>query len=234
MAVTIARKPTEHTPALTCPERGVDHPQPSEKPELPNQFSDSLLRSSDNGKHNFRHVSISNEEFHPLVAYEIIADPDKTKFQLGLMNGYLTLPFKKGTYFWVSAYYYRGGGRKPTYPRHKGTDFETPERTEILASAPGMVTQADYDSMPGNFITVDHGNDRSTSYCHLSQFLVHNGQKVKRGELIELSGNTGNADTPHLHFQLNTEATLYQPTIDPFDDKISAWTKENDPKYPII
>jgi murein DD-endopeptidase MepM/ murein hydrolase activator NlpD len=192
------------------------------------------LASSESSKTKFRHVSISNEEFQSLDNYEFIPTSSQLKRNLALMNGFLTLPFKKGTYVSSITYFDRGGGKLPTYKRHKGTDFFMSEGTKILASAPGMVTEVNYNWQPGTFVTVNHGNGTSISYCHLSQTLVNNGQKVKRGEIIGLSGNTGSSSTPCLHFQLQYGVVVNQFNgLDPFSDKNSAWTKDNDPKYPI-
>jgi len=186
----------------------------------------------------YRHISISNSEFHAIDQFQLIPNSDQTKIQLGLMNGYLTLPFKKGTHCPIGDYYDRGrrkGWRgKRSYGGHTGTDFYIPKGTNIVASAPGNIVEVTYHSLTGNYVTVYHGNGKSTSYLHLNQSLVHNGQKIIRGELIGLSGDTGSPGIFHLHFQLQTSVTMMkQYALDPFDVYISAWTKDNDPQYPI-
>jgi murein DD-endopeptidase MepM/ murein hydrolase activator NlpD len=60
------------------------------------------------------------------------------------------------------------------------------------------------NTVAGNYVVVDHGNDEFSFYGHLSEgcILVSVGQKVKRGDVIAKVGNTGHSVEPHLHFQL--------------------------------
>jgi murein DD-endopeptidase MepM/ murein hydrolase activator NlpD len=55
----------------------------------------------------------------------------------------------------------------------------------------------------GNFIVIDHGYGLRTTYGHLSKINVAQGVKVKRGDMIGLSGNTGTSSGPHLHYQID-------------------------------
>ena len=55
----------------------------------------------------------------------------------------------------------------------------------------------------GKYIVIDHGNKYRTRYLHLSKFLVHKGQRVSRGQVIGLSGNTGRVTGPHLHYEFH-------------------------------
>ena len=83
---------------------------------------------------------------------------------------------------------------------HNGLDIAVPTGTTVLASAPGVVTTAGYTDINGNWVKVDHGGGWSTAYLHLSQIGVKQGQTVTTGQQLGLSGATGRATGPHLHF----------------------------------
>ncbi|GAL84996.1 hypothetical protein MYP_2224 [Sporocytophaga myxococcoides] len=86
---------------------------------------------------------------------------------------------------------------------HTGCDFSTPKGTPIYATGDGIVkTVASNPGGYGNEIEVDHGYGYVTKYAHLDKFNVRIGQKVKRGELIGFSGNTGSSTAPHLHYEV--------------------------------
>ncbi|HET9620613.1 MAG TPA: M23 family metallopeptidase [Kofleriaceae bacterium] len=97
-------------------------------------------------------------------------------------------------------------------------DFACPIATPVVAARPGTVvavnasargngTTPDFlDDHRANFVLVLHDDGTLGEYMHLapSGALVHPGQRVRRGQQIALSGNTGFSSTPHLHFQVMT------------------------------
>lgn len=85
---------------------------------------------------------------------------------------------------------------------HQGVDFSMPIGTPILAVSDGEIVVAKYIRAAGNFIAIRHARQYTTRYMHLYKLLVKPGQKVKRGERIALSGNTGRTTGPHLHYEL--------------------------------
>ncbi len=91
---------------------------------------------------------------------------------------------------------------------HKGIDFAMPIDTPVVAVSDGEVLIAKYSGSAGYYMAVRHGRQYTTRYMHLKNLLVKPGQKVKCGELIALSGNSGRTTGPHLHFELwiNQEA----------------------------
>jgi murein DD-endopeptidase MepM/ murein hydrolase activator NlpD len=63
----------------------------------------------------------------------------------------------------------------------------------------------------GNFVVLDHGQGLLTIYMHLSEFKVKEGDQVKRGQVIGLSGGTGRATGPHLHVGVRWQGTYLDP-----------------------
>lgn len=85
---------------------------------------------------------------------------------------------------------------------HKGVDFALPIGTPVLAVGDGEIVVAKRSGGAGNYIAIRHGRQYMTRYMHLKKMLVKPGQKVKRGERIALSGNTGRSTGPHLHYEV--------------------------------
>lgn len=87
---------------------------------------------------------------------------------------------------------------------HSGMDFSCDKRTPIYATADGVVESAKWQSGYGYTVVVDHGFGYKTLYAHLldNKFIVKKGQKVVRGEMIALSGNSGKSTGPHLHYEV--------------------------------
>jgi murein DD-endopeptidase MepM/ murein hydrolase activator NlpD len=88
------------------------------------------------------------------------------------------------------------------YTFHNGTDFGMPTGTKVLSAADGKVVALGNNGRYayGRWIAVDHGNGLVTMYGHLSGYVKKVGDKVKKGDTIAKSGNTGYSTGPHLHF----------------------------------
>ena len=110
-------------------------------------------------------------------------------------------------------------GKKPlinpfhrTMREHHGVDYLVPEGTAIFATADGVVKSlSEKTTTHGKAITIDHGNGYETSYSHLLDIRVRKGQKVKRGDIIALSGNSGLSFAPHLHYEVRYRDTRVDP-----------------------
>ena len=94
---------------------------------------------------------------------------------------------------------------------HEGVDFVVPTGTPVYASAGGVVDYAGPHPQFGNLVEIDHGNGVITRYAHNSKVLVKVGQMVKRGEKISLSGSTGRATGPHMHFEVRYKGVAQNP-----------------------
>jgi murein DD-endopeptidase MepM/ murein hydrolase activator NlpD len=94
---------------------------------------------------------------------------------------------------------------------HEGLDFVADTGSRVAASAGGVVSTAEYHQQYGNLIEIDHGNEFSSRYAHLSKIDVKPGQIVKRGQVIGSSGNTGRSTGPHLHFEVRFKGVAQNP-----------------------
>lgn len=89
---------------------------------------------------------------------------------------------------------------------HPGLDIAAGMGAPIYASDTGVIVFAGWSTRGyGNLIIVDHGNGWQTAYAHLSQINVFCGQGVFQGNLIGLSGSTGNSTGAHLHFEMRND-----------------------------
>jgi murein DD-endopeptidase MepM/ murein hydrolase activator NlpD len=93
----------------------------------------------------------------------------------------------------------RLNGWKPDI--HRGVDIAMPTGSTVTAMDAGKVEFAGVQSGYGNVVVVRHGN-WTTIYAHLSELRAARGQTVTRGSVIGLSGQSGNASGPHLHFEI--------------------------------
>lgn len=101
---------------------------------------------------------------------------------------------------------------------HTGIDYACPEGTPILASADGIVMFAGWDNTGyGNCVIILHNGKTATLYAHLSVITVLPNQKVKQGDIIGYSGNTGNSTGDHLHFEARHEWNNYKSHFDPME-----------------
>jgi len=94
---------------------------------------------------------------------------------------------------------------------HQGLDFRVPSGTPVAAVNSGHVILARPLFFEGNCVVIDHGQGLLTLYLHLSEFSVKEGDDVKKGEQIGLSGGTGRATGPHLHLAVRWQGVYLDP-----------------------
>lgn len=84
---------------------------------------------------------------------------------------------------------------------HRGVDVPVPIGTPVRAARGSVVQRAREDGLNGKYVVlVDDRGGLRLAYCHLSELLVVEGERVEAGQLIGRSGNTGRSTGPHLHF----------------------------------
>ena len=104
-------------------------------------------------------------------------------------------------------------GPKPNGQRNDGINIAVPEGTPVKAAEAGEVAYAGNELKGyGNLILLRHSNGFVTAYAHASKLLVKRGDKVKRGQVIAKSGQSGNIGSPQLHFEIRKGSKPVDPT----------------------
>ena len=119
------------------------------------------------------------------------------------------LPTKDG---WISSAY--GRRLDPITGKmqfHQGVDFAGKSGSPIHSVASGLVTWSGNRYGYGNLVEINHGNGYQTRYAHHTKNLVVVGQKVDKGQVIALMGDTGRATGPHVHFEVVKNGTPINP-----------------------
>lgn len=99
---------------------------------------------------------------------------------------------------------------KPTM--HWGVDIVSAEGNPVVATADGTIIKRGYDKISGYYIKISHPRTGFvTIYCHLSEFKVKAGQRVKRGQMIGLVGSTGKSIGPHVHYEVQQNGKSKNP-----------------------
>ena len=94
---------------------------------------------------------------------------------------------------------------------HSGTDFRAKVGTPIIASNNGTIVLVKNRFYSGGTVIIDHGQGIYTCYYHMSKFDVKKNQKIKKGEVLGLSGATGRVTGPHLHFSVRVGGVQVDP-----------------------
>ena len=103
-----------------------------------------------------------------------------------------------------------GEPRRP----HLGVDIAAPADTPVVAPCDGVVVLAHPNLyFNGNLVVLDHGHGVTTSYSHLSVVRVHEGERVRQGDVIGAIGATGRVTGPHLHWGLSVFDVALDPAL---------------------
>ena len=94
---------------------------------------------------------------------------------------------------------------------HRGLDISAQRGTPVRAPASGLVAFAGNSGEYGNTVILDHGRDLRSLYGHLQEIKVKNGERIERGDVIALTGNTGRTSGPHLHYEIQVHGQAVDP-----------------------
>jgi murein DD-endopeptidase MepM/ murein hydrolase activator NlpD len=110
-----------------------------------------------------------------------------------------------------SPYGYRVHPITGIYTFHHGVDLAASSGTPIKASRAGVVTTATWNNSAGNYVSINHGDGFSSSYLHMTHYIVSPGQRVEQGQIIGYVGSTGASTGPHLHFAIYYNGVSQNP-----------------------
>ena len=118
----------------------------------------------------------------------------------------------KSKYRFSSSFGYRKDPFTGRSKRHTGVDFALKPGNPVYATGDGVVESVKFELFGyGNQILIDHGFGYKTRYAHMKSIGVSEGMKVKRGECIGLSGNSGRSSGPHLHYEVMYRGNYVNP-----------------------
>ena len=111
----------------------------------------------------------------------------------------------------TSHYGYRLSPFSRRHSFHEGMDISLDKGGDVLVTGDGVVSAVKYDGAYGWMVDITHSSNVDTRYAHLSKTLVKEGQSVKRGDRIALSGSTGRSTGPHLHYEVRINGRARNP-----------------------
>ncbi|MFL4474291.1 M23 family metallopeptidase [Paeniglutamicibacter sp. MACA_103] len=121
---------------------------------------------------------------------------------LGVLPGGIQLIHPVASRHITSPYGWRNNPTGPGTQIHIGQDYAVPCGSPVFASADGTVVQSAWAGHSGMRVTIDHGSSVRTGYSHNSRLIAKVGDTVKQGQLVALSGTTGNSTGCHVHFEV--------------------------------
>lgn len=144
---------------------------------------------------------------------------DSKKLESEIQKAQLAMEYAGGVMTWPAPGIYRvtspyGMRIHPVYgywKMHTGVDIGVPYGSNIVATNSGVVQYSGWYGAYGNIVIIDHGGGISTLYAHNSKLVVSTGQKVKKGDLVAISGSTGLSTGPHLHFEVRENGVHTDP-----------------------
>ncbi|MDR2778343.1 MAG: M23 family metallopeptidase [Rickettsiales bacterium] len=95
---------------------------------------------------------------------------------------------------------------------HSGIDLVGPYKSKIFVPADGVVKSVSRNGKFGNTVIIDHGNDIVTRYGHLGEIYVSGGDRVRKGDVLAVQGNTGRSTGNHLHYEISVNNVKQDPS----------------------
>ncbi len=136
-----------------------------------------------------------------------------------------------GGYIWpetrskriTSPYGNRNTGIAGASTNHKGVDIGgVGYDTNVLATKAGVVITSTYSKSYGNYVVISHGRGNTTLYAHMSSRSVSEGDVVKQGQVIGITGSTGISNGPHIHYEITENGSRVDP-LQYLPGYIKAW-----------
>ena len=163
-------------------------------------------------------VVIANAGIVEVASALVSTNPTTHEIEIKNADGVVTKILKTSTVWPVTGVVTLEFGESdlPYQVHHTGIDIANRHQLigdPVTTFMQGKVLKVNTDTSNGcgNFVSIDHGDNITSLYCHLSLTLAHVGQDVKPGDIIGLEGSTGNSTGPHVHFQIMVSGVPVNP-----------------------
>ena len=194
-----------NAPSLNAPSPNA----PVSKPSAANRGGPLVLSSPYTELDLQKHIAelTARVEFET----EYLSELEATLLQQSMLKGVLPNRSPIRAAFNSSSYGWRIDPFNGNKAFHEGLDFSANAGAPIFAAAGGIVSAA--ETMPdyGKIVIVSHGSGLETRYAHTSKILVKVGDRVEKGQVVALVGNTGRSTGPHLHYEIRLNGNALDP-----------------------
>ena len=194
-----------NAPSLNAPSPNA----PVSKPSAANRGGPLVLSSPYTELDLQKHIAelTARVEFET----EYLSELEATLLQQSMLKGVLPNISPIRAAFNSSSYGWRIDPFNGNKAFHEGLDFSANAGAPIFAAAGGIVSAA--ETMPdyGKIVIVSHGSGLETRYAHTSKLLVKVGDRVEKGQVVALVGNTGRSTGPHLHYEIRLNGNALDP-----------------------
>lgn len=199
-----------NAPSLNAPSPNAPSPNaPVSKPSAANRGGPLVLSSPYTEMDLQKHIAelTARVEFET----EYLSELEATLLQQSMLKGVLPNRSPIRAAFNSSSYGWRIDPFNGNKAFHEGLDFSANAGAPIFAAAGGIVSAA--ETMPdyGKIVIVSHGSGLETRYAHTSKILVKVGERVEKGQVVALVGNTGRSTGPHLHYEIRLNGNALDP-----------------------
>lgn len=203
--LTKSNVPSPNAPSPNAPSLN----SPLSKPSAANRGGPLVLSSPYTEMDLQKHIAelTARVEFET----EYLSELEATLLQQSMLKGVLPNRSPIRAAFNSSSYGWRIDPFNGNKAFHEGLDFSANAGAPIFAAAGGIVSAA--ETMPdyGKIVIVSHGSGLETRYAHTSKILVKVGERVEKGQVVALVGNTGRSTGPHLHYEIRLNGNALDP-----------------------
>ena len=203
--LTKSNAPSLNAPSLNAPSPNA----PVNKSSAANRGGPLVLSSPYTEMDLQKHIAelTARVEFET----EYLSELEATLLQQSMLKGVLPNRSPIRAAFNSSSYGWRIDPFNGNKAFHEGLDFSANAGAPIFAAAGGIVSAA--ETMPdyGKIVIVSHGSGLETRYAHTSKILVKVGERVEKGQVLALVGNTGRSTGPHLHYEIRLNGNALDP-----------------------
>lgn len=145
----------------------------------------------------------------PFLMRERLAPPEEKNIGERQETLFRSTPFIWPVRGWVTREFLSAGD--PIVRPHAGMDIAAREGTPVMAAGDGIVVFSDWDQDLGWLVVIEHGYGFTSRYGHNSSLRVEKGNRIKRGQIVALVGNTGRSSAPHLHYEVWKDGVPVDP-----------------------